>query len=84
MQTRIGGNAMPSLRPLSTLIDCRMLTGTSGLFTTACPRAASVGDSINAISRIAQISIPSNITQPSNVPRIIVKGSPISSRRTGI
>ena len=41
--TRTMGRAMPSLRPLSTLRPWRTRTGTSGLLTTACPSAASVG-----------------------------------------
>ena len=44
------GRAKPSLRPLSTLIVWLRCFGTSGLETTACPNAASVGVKTAAVS----------------------------------
>ena len=46
MKNRTTGRAIPSFNPLSTLSAWRIRTGTFGLLTTACPRAA-VGGSEN-------------------------------------
>ena len=51
MATRTIGVAIPSLRPLSTVISRRTRAGTTGLVTTGTPSAASVGASAAATSR---------------------------------
>ena len=42
------GKQIPSFKPLSILIAWRILAGTRKLLTTACPKAASVGERIVA------------------------------------
>ena len=83
MHISIGGRAIPSLSPLSTLIVCLILSGTSLLVTTACPSAASVGDNISAIRMIAQIPMSGNIGLAISAPEIIVMGKPINNNLNG-
>ena len=77
------GNAMPSLRPLSTLIAWRIRTGTACAETTACPRAASVGASNAASNAASQNKNDGKAWIASNVPPAIARGRPMSNMRTG-
>ena len=74
---------MPSFRPLSILIACRILSGTALAETTDCPSAASVGASSAASNAASQIENAGNIATAVNVPAAMASGSPISSMRTG-
>ena len=74
----------PSLRPASTFNDWRMRCGTRRLLTTTWPRLASVGARITASKAASQIEISSNSKAAVTVPRMIVKGIPIPSNRSGI
>jgi len=77
------GSARPSLRPLSTLMACFSRAGTLGLVSTACPRAASVGVRIAAVSRATDQGAAGDIPLTNRVPSRMVRGMPMSSIRRG-
>ena len=76
------GVAMPSLRPLSTLISRRIREGTAGLVTTGTPSAASVGASAAPISSASHMPSPGNSQAASPQPAAMVSGRPTASRRS--
>ena len=73
--TNTNGVAIPSLRPLSTLISRRILAGTAGLTIMPAPSAASVGASAAPTSSASQIPALPSRANASSVPRPIVSGS---------
>ena len=81
MATSTSGVAIPSLRPLSTLISRRILAGTAGLTIMPAPRAASVGASAAPMSRASQMSLTPGRMNASSVPRPMASGRPMPSSR---
>ena len=82
--TVTNGVAMPSLRPLSTLSDVRMRSGTRGLVITPRLRAASVGARIVETRNARPQVRPASSQWPSSAPAMIASGRPTESSRTGI
>jgi hypothetical protein len=80
--TMTTGVAIPSLRPLSTVISRRIREGTAGLVTTGTPSAASVGANAAAIGRASHRPIPGNSNTASSQPAKMVSGRPTPSNRT--
>jgi hypothetical protein len=76
------GVAIPSLRPLSTVMSRRTRDGTVGFVTTGTPNAASVGASAAATSRASHTSSPDTSQRASTHPSTMVSGRPIPSNRT--
>src|ERR1700749_4639617 len=79
--TDTNGVAIPSLRPLSTLISRRILAGTSGLAIMPAPSAASVGASAAPTSSASQMPALRSRANASSAPRPIVTGSAAPSSR---
>ena len=76
------GVAIPSLRPLSTVISRRIRDGTALFVTTGTPSAASVGAKAAATSRASQRSSPGRSQTATAHPSRIVRGRPKPSSRT--
>jgi hypothetical protein len=77
------GVTSPSLSPDSTLIACRMRTGTDRSLTTAWPRPASVGASRTATRNAVTRPMAGSTTRPTTTPNTMVRGRPISRSRAG-
>jgi len=77
------GNAIPSLRPLSTFRLWRISWGARGFEIVARPSAASVGARITATRRASQTPSPGSTPVATSQPRSIVRGSPIARSRIG-
>jgi hypothetical protein len=75
------GVAIPSLRPLSTVISRRIRDGTALFVTTGIPSAASVGANAAATSRASQRSSPGRSHTARAHPSRIVRGRPKPSSR---
>ena len=82
MASMTTGVAIPSLRPLSTVISRRIREGTAGLVTTGMPSAASVGASAAATSSASHTPSPGNSHTASSQPARMVSGRPTPSSRT--
>ena len=76
------GVAMPSLRPLSTVISWRIRDGTAGFVTTGIPRAASVGASAAPTRRASHSPNWGKNQRARAHPNTIVSGRPAPSSRT--
>jgi hypothetical protein len=75
------GVAIPSFRPLSTVINRRVLDGTAGSLTTGVPSAASVGARAAPTRRASQVPSPGRCQAASAQPASTVSGRPMPSNR---
>ena len=77
------GVAIPSLRPLSTLSSRRIRFGIRASSMMVAPSAASVGATMAPMVAATHSEMPGMIPKAAAVPKPMVRGRPMASRRTG-